>query len=86
MLNTHSPEVARQLSFDDLVFVERALTKNDGPVSAFRPVSGTWRASLSDGAESTTRPIGRQAVVDFIGGSPVNREFGQLAFEFGLAR
>ena len=38
VLNTHSPEVARQLSIDDLVFVERALTKNDGPVSAFRPV------------------------------------------------
>ena len=86
VLNTHSPEVARQLSFDDLVFVERALTKNDGPVSAFRPVTGTWRASLSGGEESTTRPIGQQAVVDFIGGSPVNPKLRQLAFEFGSAR
>lgn len=35
VLNTHSPEVARQLPFDDLVFVERALTSQDGPVSSF---------------------------------------------------
>lgn len=31
VLNSHSPEVARQLPFRDLVFVERALTKGPAP-------------------------------------------------------
>ena len=86
VLNTHSPEVARQLSFDELVFVERALTTKDGPISTFRPISGAWRANLSDGGDSSARPIDPQAVVDFIGGSPVNPALGQLRFEFGSAR
>ena len=86
VLNTHSPEVVRQLSFDELVFVERALTKKDGPISTFRPVSGSWRASLANGAQSSTQPIDRQAVIDFIGGSPVSRSLGQLKLEFGSAR
>ena len=86
VLNTHSPEVARQLSFDELVFVERALTKNDGPISTFRPISGGWRTSLSEGTQSTAQPIDRQAVGDFIGGSPVNRELGHLELQFGSAR
>ena len=86
VLNTHSPEVARQLSYDDLVFVERALTRKDGPISTFRPIEGAWRANLSDGGDSSAQPIGRQAVGDFIGGSPVNPALGQLRFEFGSAR
>ena len=86
VLNTHSPEVARQLSFDELVFVERALTTKDGPISTFRPISGAWRANLPDGGGSSAQPIDRQAVVDFIGGSPVNPALGPLGFEFGSAR
>ena len=82
VLNTHSPEVARQLSFDDLVFVERALTSGDGPISVFRPISGSWRATLSNGTESSAQPIDRQAVVDFIGGSSINPKLRQLNFEF----
>ena len=86
VLNTHSPEVARQLSFHELVFVERALTKQEGPISTFRPISGAWRAELSNGTETGAQPLGRQAVVDFIGGSPVNADFGQLKLEFGSAQ
>ena len=66
VLNTHSPEVARQLPFDDLLFVERALTSQDGPISSFRPITGTWRATAPNGTESTAQPIDRQAVADFI--------------------
>ena len=84
VLNTHSPEVARQLSFDELVFVERALTK-DGPVSAFRPISGSWRANLPRGT-GAAEPVDRQAVIDFIGGSPLSGEFDQLKLQFGSAK
>ena len=86
VLNTHSPEVARQLPFDDLVFVERALTSQDGPISSFRPITGTWRATAANGPESTAQPIDRRAVADFIGGSPVNDELGQLKLEFGSVK
>ena len=86
VLNTHSPEVSRQLSFDELVFVERALTKQDGPVSTFRPISGASRTSVPNGTESSVQPIDRQAVVDFIGGSPVNSETDQMTLEFGSAK
>ena len=85
ILNTHSPEVARQLNFDDIVFVERALTREDGPISVFRPITGTWRTTLPNGEEPTALPIDRQAVVDFIGGSPLSTEFEELNFEFGSA-
>ena len=69
VLNSHSPEVARQFSPDDLLFVERALTSGDGPISVFRPIEGTWRTTLSNGTESRVLPADRQAVADFIGGS-----------------
>lgn len=86
VLNTHSPEVARQFSCDDVLFVERALTSGDGPISVFRPISDSWRAALSTASGLGVRPIDRQAVADFIGGSPVNPEFGQLSLEFGSAK
>ena len=86
VLNTHSPEVARQFSCDDLLFVERAVTSGGGPISVFRPISNTWRATLSNGMESGAQPIDRQAVADFIGGSPVSSELEQLDLAFGSAR
>ena len=86
VLNTHSPEVARQLSFGDLVFVERAITKREGPISTFRPIAGTWRTKLRNGSPLNAESMNRQAVVDFIGGSPVNPELGQLRLEFGSAK
>ncbi len=86
VLNTHSPEVTRQFSCDDLIFVERALTSTDGPISVFRPIAGTWRAQLPNGTKSAAHPIDQQAVVDFIGGSPVNSEFEQGRLQFGSAK
>ncbi|MCY4175937.1 MAG: AAA family ATPase [Acidimicrobiaceae bacterium] len=87
VLNTHSPEVARQFSFEDMIFVERALT-NSGPVSVFRPIRNTWRtnAPILD-EKAASKPALRQAVVDFIGGSPINPGLleEQLDFEFGSA-
>lgn len=86
VLNTHSPEVARQLRFDELVFVERALTREEGPISSFRPISETWRANLQDGPDNGVLPLDHQAVIDFIGGSPVNADYAQLNLHFGSAR
>ena len=86
VVNSHSPEVARQFTHDDLLFVERAVTSDGGPVSVFRPISGTWRTALPNGTKPGTRPLDRQAVADFIGGSPVSQEFGQMELEFGSAR
>ena len=86
IVNSHSPEVARQLSFSDIVFVERALTSMGGPISVFRPVMDTWRVGLPNGKETTALPISRKAVADFIGGSPVGHEIGQLRLAFGTAR
>ena len=86
ILNSHSPEMARQFSGDDLLFVERALTSTDGPVTVFRPIAGTWRANLSDGTKPGTLPVDQQAIADFIGGSPVSPDFKQLNLKFGSAR
>ena len=86
ILNSHSPEVARQLSFNDIIFVERALTSRSGPVSVFRPVRETWRVDLPNGEGTMALPISRQSVADFIGGSPVGHDIGQLRLTFGTAR
>ena len=87
-LNSHSPEVARQFSFGDIIFVERALTR-DGPISVFRPIGNTWRTKAASAeGEYSDMPAARKAVIDFIGGSPINPELEveQLDFEFGSAR
>lgn len=82
ILNSHSPEVARQLSFDDIVVVERGVTNGQGVVSAFRPVEGTWRDT---GEEAVSLPKERQAVANFIGGSPPQSSARQLRLAFGTA-
>ena len=46
LINTHSPEVARQINADELLFVERAFSKAEGSRSVFRPIKDTWRAGL----------------------------------------
>lgn len=86
IVNSHSPEVARQLSFGDIVFVQRAVTYRRAPFSVFRPITDTWRLHAGDESSNTMPPIGRQAVADFIGGSPVRREIEQLSLDFGTAR
>ena len=86
IVNSHSPEVARRLSFEDIVFVERAITSMASPISVFRPVVETWRVGITNGTNNHDLPVRRQAVIDFIGGSPVIPEMGQLRFVFGTAR
>ena len=86
ILNTHSPEVARQFTFDDMVFVQRATSQGDGLVSVFRPVVNTWRASLMSDSSAAPPAIATRAVSDFIGGSPVNASMGQMQLEFGTAQ
>jgi predicted ATPase len=85
IINSHSPEVARQLNLADMVFAERAKAADGSFVSVFRPVAGTWRVARVESSELTTIPKDRQAVADFIGGSPVRLDDEQLEFDFGTA-
>lgn len=86
IVNSHSPEVARQVSFSDIVFVERAITGTGGPISVFRPVTDTWRVDTTGDVGQSVIPVRRKALADFIGGSPVIPEMGQMRFSFGTAR
>ena len=83
IINTHSPEVARQLRFEDLLFAERAKAADGSSVSAFRPIAGTWRVECVAESEVSAPPKDQQAVADFIGGSPIRHGTEQLALEFG---
>jgi predicted ATPase len=81
ILNTHSPEVARQLPFDELLVAERAVRGDGSSRSVFLPLSGTWRAEADP--DRLTRDPG--AVRDFIGGSHPGEHLDQLELVFGTA-
>ncbi len=81
ILNTHSPEVARQIPFGDLVIAERAERAGGATHSVFRPVEGTWRADTPGAAPAKPR----SAVEQFIGGSPPAPHLHQLSLDFGTA-
>ena len=66
VISTHSPEVARQLSVNEVVFAERGSISGRPPTGVFRHIQGTWR----DG-DMTALPVGARALADFVGGSPV---------------
>lgn len=78
IINTHSPDVVRQLHADNLLFVE---TVDLGPsrASQIAPVAGHWREAKA------VVPV--QRLVDFVGGSPIGVDLRalQLAFELGSA-
>ncbi len=78
IINTHSPDVVRQLHADNLLFVE---TVDLGPsrASQIAPVAGHWRDAKA------VVPV--QRLVDFVGGSPIGADLRalQLAFELGSA-
>ena len=86
MFNTHSPEVTRQFSTAEVVFVQRALTGRDGRISVFRPIQKSWRDELANGAVGSAVPIDDTAIADFVGGSPISEALGQLSFKFGTAQ
>lgn len=83
IVNTHSPEVARQVKPEDLVFAERARSSDGASISVFRPVVGTWRDQDKKPLDLSVFGKDEQAVADFIGGSPVRHLRGQLELEFG---
>lgn len=94
IINTHSPDVVRQLSTDEMVFVERVRPADGADVAVFRPVEDTWRARLDErerGNTSETRllpPVSRQRVRDYVGGAPLADELQsqlQLPLEIGSA-
>ncbi len=78
ILNTHSPDVARQLDEDQILFVE-PVDGPDGRHARVRPVSGTWRGD--HGAISPKR------LYDFLGGAPLGEGLKgqQLALQIGTA-
>ncbi len=88
ILNTHSPEVARQVHIDDIVFVERAISAEHGPATIFRPIDRGWRTyGSSSNGNGAVEAQSRQALADFIGGSPIRRsQLEQLELNFGTAR
>ena len=86
LINTHSPEVARQVDADEIIFVESVSTLADGQYSVFRPIADTWRANILAEPDSLVLPKDPQRAADFIGGSPVNTALGQLKLDFGSAR
>ncbi len=79
IINTHSPDVVRQLDAADLLFVD-ALDAPGGPSARVSAIEGRWRA------EAPTVPI--QRLVDFIGGAPLGATAEELQgkLKFGTAR
>ena len=79
LLNTHSPDVVRQLDADEVLFVD-ALEDRVGQVARVYAIEGRWR---SGGAIA---PL--QRLIDFLGGAPLGataREL-QTRLHFGTAR
>jgi predicted ATPase len=78
ILNTHSPEVVRQLDVPDLLFVESAI-RCDGREAVVRPIraQGNWRGN-DDALEL-------DALERLIGGGPISAELEerQMNFKFG---
>lgn len=81
IINTHSPEVARRIAPDDLIFSERAVSSDGSGVSVFRPMVNSWRSRA--GGVAPAKPMA--AVSEFIGGAPMRSEYQQMEFEFGSA-
>lgn len=79
ILNTHSPEVVRQLDPSEVLFVE-TIESADGRSARIAAVAGHWRT----GSET----VPSQRLVDFIGGAPIGPAMKQmmLPFAFGTAR
>jgi predicted ATPase len=79
ILNTHSPDVARQLLVEEILFVE-AIDGPDGRHARVRPVLGTWRGNED--------AISSERLVDFLGGAPIGLKLKKqidLPFSIGTA-
>jgi predicted ATPase len=77
IVNTHSPDVVRQLEIDEILFVD-AIDAPDGRSAHVASVQHGWRT------DGPTVPIRR--VADFIGGAPLGPGAMQLELDFGTAK
>ncbi|MBN1461090.1 MAG: AAA family ATPase [Armatimonadetes bacterium] len=79
IVNTHSPDVVRQLGTDDVLFVDHVDTRQ-GRHAIIRAVEDTWRTGMP------SVPV--RWMIDFVGGSPVGPKLGQLRLplELGTVR
>jgi predicted ATPase len=79
VVNTHSPDVVRQLSADQVLFVD-ALNGPSGRVARFSAIEDKWRRAVP------TVPL--QRMIDFIGGAPLGATATerQLSLRFGSAQ
>jgi predicted ATPase len=75
VINTHSPDVVRQLGIDDVLFVE-SIDSPEGSYADVRGVRGGWRK------EGNLVPPRRMA--DFIGGSLPGKKAIQLDLELSI--
>jgi predicted ATPase len=79
ILNTHSPDVARQLDEDQILFVE-PIDGPEGRHARARAVTGTWRGE--------DESISQKRLYDFLGGAPLGpglQKNLQLHLQFGTA-
>ena len=77
ILNTHSPDVVRQLQPDEILFVD-GIDSPEGRSAQVSAVQGGWRMDMPQSP--------RQRVADFIGGAPVAEGMKQLELRFGTAQ
>jgi len=79
VVNTHSPDVVRQLAPSDILFVE-AIHGPGGLAASVSSYENGWRPKAS--------MYTRQQLADFIGGSPIGDKMEQLnlPFNIGTAR
>ncbi len=77
IVNTHSPDVARQMDLDQLLMVEN-VDSPSGREARVVAMSDSWRQGMPT--------VSRQHVADFIGGSRPSEEMGQLSLVFGTAQ
>ena len=85
IINSHSPEVARQIYTEEILLANIAKGRIS-QYSVFRPVKGTWRDMPSDNGVLSPIATNEQSLIDFIGGSPISNSIDQLRFEFGTAQ
>jgi len=69
IVNTHSPDVVRQLGASDVLFVDYVDTLQ-GRCAIVSAVEDTWRENM--------RSVPVQRMADFIGGSPMGKKLVQL--------
>lgn len=86
VINTHSPDVVRQVEPEDLLLVDEA-RKGESRTAIVRAISETWRATTMSRSSITF-----QSAADFITGSPMAnaweeaRTAHQLVLDFGRAQ